>query len=238
MTAPLIRLNCASAFFMSVIFKSMNPCVLLLVMVMVATAEPVQSLRLVNAVGGTLPLRATFDGCEVRAGGVAPSGTSGMIRVAAGGHDLRLRMDGVDESRIRIEMNAGESLLLVVYLERLEDGRNSRLRVLRMPSLDAGDKRVAVFVSVAHAPLVDVRMSCADGSRPRQQLRRMEPALVGIPQLRGYVPVWVDDVRLTSIPVGSPGSHVVVIHDAWKGGLQAMAFKDHGGKLGALADGQ
>ncbi len=199
----------------------------------VVMAAPEQGcLRIVNAVGhGEGPLKVVVDGRPLEVNGYAPGDVTGRILLPAGTHQLRFERAGVWVGNARVALAAGQSWIVIPYVEGVPEWRGSgpkcRIKVFRMASEDVGDRRCVTLLSLVGGEPLPLRVRDLDQGWVVRPLSGFEPRQIEIIQLRGYLPVMLGRRRMASIPLGSAGNHIVVFYDSGDGKVASLGFKDH-----------
>lgn len=199
----------------------------------VVMATPEQGcLRIVNAVGhGEGPLMVALDGRPLDVDGYAPGDVTGRIVLPTGTHQLRFERAGVWSVNVRVALQAGQSWMVIPYVEVIPEWRGSgskyRLKVFHMASEDVGDRRCVTLLSLMGGEPLPLRVRDLDQGWILQPLSGFEPRQIEIMQLRGYLPMLLGRRRMASIPLGSAGNHIVVLYDSGDGKVASLGFKDH-----------
>lgn len=157
---------------------------------------------------------------------------TGGIGIRAGSHEIQVEKDGLEAGSTRIQIEAGETLSLIAFAERVpaddpEAPPVWQIRILRLKQNEVERGYRASFISVCDIPELRVE-AAAQGLRKIEDVTvsRLEMSTLDLGTNRGEVLVRVGENIVTTVSPDSPGNYVVILYQDAEGEVKALSFYD------------
>ena len=215
-----------------------NTLVLLVVLFSMASSAQergpqVGFIRIVNAVApGEGKTVFKLNGENLYRKGYTLGQRTGGIGIRAGTHEIGIEKEGVEAGSTRIRIEAGETLSLIAFAERVPaDDPDAppewSIRILRLKQNDVERGYRASFVSVCDTPEIRLE-AAAQGLQTIEEVTvaRLAMSTLDLGANRGEVLVRVGEEIVTTISPDSPGNYVVILYQDIGGEVRALSFYD------------
>jgi hypothetical protein len=190
-------------------------------------------LRIINAVApGTGRVAFAINGRDLYPDGYALGQTTGEYGVKTGDLVITIRKTGVETGRTNIQLNAGETVTLIAFAERMPQKELSEppkwaVRLLRMKQQDEAKGFALSLVSVCKAEETALDLQAIEsGSVEKAFAKRLGIVKVDLDRKRGEIFVKVGDRVLTTVSPDSPGNYVVILYENQEGQTEAVSYYD------------
>jgi hypothetical protein len=189
-------------------------------------------IRVIHALAwGEGKMSLLIDGEDMFPKGYKLGQRTGGIGLQAGTHTIEVRQQGIVPGTTRLPLEAGETITLVAFAERLptEDDEPPKwaAKLLRLRQREVERGYLLTAVSVSQRPEVTVRVAIeARGKVETGIVKRLATTTIDLGRARGEVDLRLGEEPLVSVSLDDPGNYVVVIYDDPSGKVKAISFYD------------
>ena len=191
-------------------------------------------IRLVNAVGpGTGNTKLLIDGENMYPKGYKLGQRTGGIGLEAGSKKIAISKDGVEEGSTSLNVEAGETISLIAFAEKLPADKDKPerwgVKILRLKQRAQEKGFRLTVLSVCSNPEVLFETDIQGKDKPEaSSVKRLMTTTVDLGNAGGDVTVRLRNPAkvLTSFRPDDPGNYVLVVYDGPDGGVQSLYFYD------------
>lgn len=194
---------------------------------------PVGFLRIVNAISPGEG-KATFliDSKNLYPDGYALGQTTGGYGVKSGSKTVEIRKEGLESGNIRINLEAGETMTLIAFAERIPAADPTappkwKIKLLRLKQQEVERGYGLSMVSLCKEEQTAVELGVmGKGKVEKAVAKRLGITKVDLGAMRGEIMVKVGENILTTVSPDSPGNYVVVLYQNAEGKTEALYYYD------------
>lgn len=194
---------------------------------------PVGFLRIVNAISpGTGKAAFLIDKKNLYADGYDLGQTTGGYGVKAGSKTIEVRKEGLETGTTRIDLEAGETMTLIAFAERLPVADPNAppkwaIKLLRLKQQEVERGYGLSIVSLCKEDETAVELAVTGkGKVQKAAAKRLAISKVDLGSMRGEIMVKVGEKILTTVSPDSPGNYVVILYQNAEGETAALYYFD------------
>ncbi len=214
------------------ISKRAMPFLLWLVLSVNSPGQSGQSggcVRVINAVGCKEAVHIEMNGKALHKSGCHAGFVSGGLWVPQGECQWKISMTGVEDLKVKHHVREGDSMVLVVFLTRVEPEEGEagwKLRFKFLKPFSPLDGKTLSMISMSSRPRLKMSIGQTDRSWLPVDLVAGESKRIKLDWPHGYVPMRLLDKKVDSIPVAANANYVALVYDKLGGGVGVLSYKD------------
>jgi hypothetical protein len=145
---------------------------------------------------------------------------------------VEVRKAGVGKGGTRIHLEAGETMTVIAYAERVatknpDEPPKWELKLLRLKQQEAAGRYGLSLVSVRTAEETAVELAVTGRNKVEKAFaKRLTISKTDLGRVRGEVMVRLGARVLTIISPDSPGNYVVILYESAEGRVEALSYYD------------